>query len=295
MKVKLNGLTKQYGNTIAVNDLSIDLGDGELIALLGPSGCGKSTTLYMLAGITPVSKGQIFFDDQDITQEKPEKRGIGLVFQNYALYPHMTVLENICFPLEIQHVKKAERIERAKKIAAQVRIDQLLSRKPAELSGGQQQRVAIARALVKQPRLLLLDEPLSMILPFTSSIFYTYILKNFFDSIPDTLYQSAKVDGASDWFYLWHVLVPVAKPSLVTIILLDAISCWNSFFWPLLVTNTTEHRTLQVGLYSFMSEGGIHYEKLMAAATVVVLPMIILFIFLRKKIISGVASGGLKG
>lgn len=161
MKVKLNGLTKQYGNTIAVNDLSIDLGDGELIALLGPSGCGKSTTLYMLAGITPVSKGQIFFDDQDITQEKPEKRGIGLVFQNYALYPHMTVLENICFPLEIQHVKKAERIERAKKIAAQVRIDQLLSRKPAELSGGQQQRVAIARALVKQPRLLLLDEPLS--------------------------------------------------------------------------------------------------------------------------------------
>ena len=144
-------------------------------------------------------------------------------------------------------------------------------------------------------RMGLVDNLLAMILPFTSSIFYTYILKNFFDSIPDTLYQSAKVDGASDWFYLWHVLVPVAKPSLVTIILLDAISCWNSFFWPLLVTNSTENRTLQVGLYSFMSEGGIHYEKLMAAATVVVLPMIILFIFLRKKIISGVASGGLKG
>lgn len=144
-------------------------------------------------------------------------------------------------------------------------------------------------------KLGLVDNLLAMILPFTSSIFYTYILKNFFDSIPDTLYQSAKVDGASDWFYLWHVLVPVAKPSLVTIILLDAISCWNSFFWPLLVTNSTENRTLQVGLYSFMSEGGIRYEKLMAAASVVVLPMIILFIFLRKKIISGVASGGLKG
>lgn len=161
MKVKLNGLTKRYGDTTAVNDLSIDLEDGELVALLGPSGCGKSTTLYMLAGITPVTQGQIFFDDQDITQEKPENRGIGLVFQNYALYPHMTVLENICFPLEIQKIKKKERIERAKKIAAQVRIDQLLSRKPAELSGGQQQRVAIARALVKNPRLLLLDEPLS--------------------------------------------------------------------------------------------------------------------------------------
>lgn len=161
MKVKLNGLTKQYGDMTAVNNLSIDLEDGELVALLGPSGCGKSTTLYMLAGITPVTKGQIFFDGQDITQEKPENRGIGLVFQNYALYPHMTVLENICFPLEIQKVNKKERIERAKKIAAQVRIDQLLSRKPAELSGGQQQRVAIARALVKKPQLLLLDEPLS--------------------------------------------------------------------------------------------------------------------------------------
>lgn len=144
-------------------------------------------------------------------------------------------------------------------------------------------------------KLGLVDNLLALILPFTSSIFYTYILKNFFDSIPDALYQSAKVDGASDWFYLWRVLVPVAKPSLVTIILLNAISCWNAFFWPLLVVNTTAKRTLQLGLYSFMSEGGIHYEKLMAAATVVVLPMIILFIFLRKKIISGVASGGIKG
>lgn len=144
-------------------------------------------------------------------------------------------------------------------------------------------------------RLQLVDSLVALILPFTSSIFYTYILKNFFDSIPNALYQSAKVDGSSDWFYLWRVLVPVAKPSLVTIVLLNAISCWNAFFWPLLVVNTTEKRTLQLGLYSFMSEGGIRYEKLMAAATVVVLPMIVLFIFLRKKIISGVASGGVKG
>ena len=161
MKVTLEGLTKRYGDTVAVNDLSITLEDGQLTALLGPSGCGKSTTLYMLAGIVPVTEGRIFFDDQDVTDLKPENRGIGLVFQNYALYPHMTVLENICFPLEIQKVRKAERIERAKKIAAQVRIDKLLNRRPAELSGGQQQRVAIARALVKTPRLLLLDEPLS--------------------------------------------------------------------------------------------------------------------------------------
>ncbi len=144
-------------------------------------------------------------------------------------------------------------------------------------------------------KLGLIDNILALIIPFTSSIFYTYILKNFFDSIPDALYQSAKTDGASDWFFLWRVLVPIAKPSLVSIILLDAISCWNSFLWPLLVTNTSSNRTLPLGLYAFMSEGGIHYEKLMAAATVVVLPMIILFLFLRKKIVSGVASGGVKG
>ena len=161
MKVKLNGLTKQYEETTAVNQLTIEINDGELVALLGPSGCGKSTTLFMLAGITEATSGQILFDDEDVTDVRTEDRGIGLVFQNYALYPHMTVLQNICFPLEVQKVKKAERVECAKKIAKQVRIENLLNRKPAELSGGQQQRVAIARALVKNPRLLLLDEPLS--------------------------------------------------------------------------------------------------------------------------------------
>lgn len=161
MRVRINGLTKQYGDTYAVHDFTTEFEDGELIALLGPSGCGKSTTLYMLAGIVPVTSGQIFFDDEDVTYAKSENRGIGLVFQNYALYPHMTVLENICFPLEIQKIPKKERIERAKRIAKQVHIDDLLNRRPSELSGGQQQRVAIARALVKRPRLLLLDEPLS--------------------------------------------------------------------------------------------------------------------------------------
>ena len=145
----------------AVSEFSATLEDGELVSLLGPSGCGKSTLLNMLSGILPVSGGRIYFDDQDVTGMPPEKRGIGLVFQNYALYPHMTVMGNICFPLETQRVPKAERIERANEIARLVHVDMLMNRKPSELSGGQQQRVAIARALVKNPRLLLLDEPLS--------------------------------------------------------------------------------------------------------------------------------------
>lgn len=161
MKIKLENLTKKFGDVVAVNDLTVTFETGKLISLLGPSGCGKSTILYMLAGIVPVTSGNIYFDDDLVTNLSPEKRGVGLVFQNYALYPHMTVLQNICFPLEIQKVSKPERIERAKNIANLVHIYELMNRKPSELSGGQQQRVAIARALVKKPNLLLLDEPLS--------------------------------------------------------------------------------------------------------------------------------------
>lgn len=161
MRVVLDHITKKFDDFTAVSEFSAVLEDGELVSLLGPSGCGKSTLLNMLSGILPVSGGKIFFDDQDVTAMPPEKRGIGLVFQNYALYPHMTVMGNICFPLETQKVPKVERIERANEIARLVHVDMLMNRKPSELSGGQQQRVAIARALVKNPRLLLLDEPLS--------------------------------------------------------------------------------------------------------------------------------------
>ena len=161
MRVVLDHITKKFGDFTAVSEFSAVLEDGELVSLLGPSGCGKSTLLNMLSGIQPVSGGKIFFDDLDVTAMPPEKRGIGLVFQNYALYPHMTVMGNICFPLETQKVPKAERIERANEIAKLVHVDMLMNRKPSELSGGQQQRVAIARALIKNPRLLLLDEPLS--------------------------------------------------------------------------------------------------------------------------------------
>jgi len=161
MKVKLQNITKNYGQTTAVNNFSAELTDGHLICLLGPSGCGKSTILNMLCGIINVTEGHIFFDDKEVTKLPPDQRNIGMVFQNYALYPHMTVLENIAFPLEIQKVPKAQRIERATEIAKLVHVDMLLKRYPSELSGGQQQRVAIARALVKNPKLLLMDEPLS--------------------------------------------------------------------------------------------------------------------------------------
>ena len=161
MKITIEHLTKQYGDFKAVDDLNLEIQDGELVGLLGPSGCGKSTTLFMLSGLTEPSGGRILFGDNDVTTIPPEDREIGLVFQNYALYPHMTVLENIMFPLINRKVPKAEARDRAEKMAEVVHLEGLLHRKPKALSGGQQQRVAIARALVKRPKVLLLDAPLS--------------------------------------------------------------------------------------------------------------------------------------
>lgn len=135
----------------------------------------------------------------------------------------------------------------------------------------------------------------ALILPFISSIFYTYILRNFFDTVPQSLYYSARIDGASNWKFLWRILVPMAKPSLFTIILLNALSSWNSFMWPLYITSDSRSRTLPYGLQVFTSEAGSFPEYLMAASTIIVLPMIILFLFARKYIISGVVRGGLKG
>ena len=166
--VKLSHLTKEFVDktgkvTVAVNDFDVLIPGGKLIGLLGPSGCGKSTTLYMIAGLHRPTSGEIYFGEENVTLYPPEKRGIGLVFQNYALYPHLTVKQNIMFPLENIRPKlsKEEILERTVEVANLVQIGDLLERKPNQLSGGQQQRVAIARALVKSPKVLLLDEPLS--------------------------------------------------------------------------------------------------------------------------------------
>ncbi len=135
----------------------------------------------------------------------------------------------------------------------------------------------------------------ALIVPFTSSIFYTYILKNFFDTLPDSLYYSAKIDGCSNWKYLWRVMVPIAKPSLVTIILLNTITSWNSYMWTQLTIYTDKFRTVPLGLATFMTDAGSYPQLQLAAAAVCVLPMIILFIFCRKYIVNGVSRGGIKG
>ena len=173
MKVYLENLTKKFPSrnkkdpteVVAVDNFTFEIPDGKLIGLLGPSGCGKSTALSQICGLQKPTSGKIYFGDEDVTGLPPENRGVGLVFQNYALYPHLTVRQNIIFPLENRKGKdkltKEQMYAMADEIAGLVQLDGLMDRKPSELSGGQQQRVAIARALVKMPQVLLLDEPLS--------------------------------------------------------------------------------------------------------------------------------------
>ena len=161
MDVELNAITKKFGSVTVMSDLSLKIHDGELVALLGPSGCGKTTTLFAISGIYRVDGGQILFGGKDVSNLPSQKRNVGIVFQAYALYPHMTVFENIAFPLKLRSVPNKELERKVKDMAELTEIGELLKRRPAQLSGGQQQRVSLARALVREPSVLLLDEPLS--------------------------------------------------------------------------------------------------------------------------------------
>jgi ABC-type Fe3+/spermidine/putrescine transport system ATPase subunit len=155
----LDGLFKGYGNVAAVDGVSLGIPKGSILALLGPSGCGKTTILRAIAGFVTLDQGRITLDGRDITRLAPEKRGTAMVFQNYALFPHMTVADNAAFGLRMRKVGAAERAQRVAEVLAMVRLDELAERYPSELSGGQQQRAALARAIITRPDVLLLDEP----------------------------------------------------------------------------------------------------------------------------------------
>jgi len=161
MGIEFKNVNKEYGSTSVVDDLSLKIDDGEFIVLLGPSGCGKTTTLRMLAGLEPVTSGDILIDGKRINDVPTQHRDLAMVFQSYALYPHMTIAENIGYPLRVRKLDKAKRAERVKRVAAMLEIEPLLDRKPRQLSGGERQRVALARAIVREPRAYLMDEPLS--------------------------------------------------------------------------------------------------------------------------------------
>lgn len=161
VRIRTENLTKRFGNVIAVDRATLEIKDGEFFTLLGPSGCGKTTFLRCIAGLELPDEGRIYFDDEDVTEVPPHKRDTGMVFQNYALWPHMNVFDNIAYGLKIKGYKKEEIMRRVKEVLKLVKLEGLENRTPHQLSGGQQQRVALARAIVINPRVLLFDEPLS--------------------------------------------------------------------------------------------------------------------------------------
>jgi inositol-phosphate transport system ATP-binding protein len=161
MRIALENFTKKFGETTVIDNMSLTIDSGEMLALLGPSGCGKSTTLFAVCGIHRMDGGRLMFGERDVTTVPSQQRNVGVVFQNYALYPHMTVHENIAFPLKVRRENKADIDRKVQEIASLVQIGELMARRPVQLSGGQQQRVALARALVREPDILLLDEPLA--------------------------------------------------------------------------------------------------------------------------------------
>ncbi|WP_018501325.1 ABC transporter ATP-binding protein [Parafrankia discariae] len=160
-RIELDGLTKRYGDVVAVDGVSLDIADGEFLVLLGPSGCGKSTLLRLVAGLLTPSGGRVLLDGRDITHAPPARRDLAMVFQSYALYPHLTVARNIGFPLRAARTPRAEVRRRVEEVAALLELGPLLDRRPRELSGGQRQRVAVGRAIIRDPRAFLMDEPLS--------------------------------------------------------------------------------------------------------------------------------------
>ncbi|HTG86747.1 MAG TPA: ABC transporter ATP-binding protein [Pyrinomonadaceae bacterium] len=161
MSIRFQNVSKTFGDTLVVDDLSLEIDDGEFVVLLGPSGCGKTTTLRMLAGLETVTSGDIYIQDELINDVQTQHRDLAMVFQSYALYPHMTIAENIAYPLRVRKLDKDERTKRVNQVARMLEIEPLLSRKPRQLSGGERQRVALARAIVREPRAYLMDEPLS--------------------------------------------------------------------------------------------------------------------------------------
>jgi len=161
MEIRLDKFSKSFGPVKVIEDLDLTIGDGEMIALLGPSGCGKTTTLYAVCGIHRVTSGRIWFGDRDVTALPPQQKNVGVVFQSFALYPHLVVFENIAFPLRIRKETAADIERKVRQVAGVLHMEELLDRRPGQLSGGQQQRVALARALVRRPDVLLMDEPLA--------------------------------------------------------------------------------------------------------------------------------------
>lgn len=260
-KVEIVNLTKKYDKTIALDNLSFVVENHDFCVIVGPSGCGKTTLLMVLAGLECQTAGRILMDDIDVTETVPQKRDISVIFQGYALYPYLSVYNNLAFPLKARHYKKNVIEQEVAKVSQMLGLTELLKRKPDELSGGQKQRVAIGRAIIRNPKIFLI----------------CFIIKQNANSFPIELIRAAQMDGLNEFNIFLRVFLPYLKPVLITAAIITFIDSWNSFFIPLIIIQSPDKMTLPLFLNNIGASQNADYGAFMLALFLSTIPAMILF------------------
>lgn len=304
-KVEILNITKKYDETLALDNVSFVVDDHDFCVIVGPSGCGKTTLLMILAGLESQTNGKIFIDNIDVTETAPQKRDISVVFQGYALYPFLSVYNNLAFPLKARHYKKNVIEQEVNKVSQMLGLTDLLKRKPDELSGGQKQRVAIGRAIIRNPKVFLMDEPLSSLdvslrqnirneikqlynqlnatIVVTMPVaFICFVIKQNANSFPIELIRSAKMDGLNEFNIYLKVFLPYLKPVLITAAIITFIDSWNGFFIPLIIIQSPDKMTLPLFLNNIGSSQNADYGVFMLALFLSTIPTMILFSIAQK-------------
>ena len=301
--VEIREVKKAFGSTQILHGVSVDIEDGQFVVLVGPSGCGKSTLLRMLAGLENITGGEIAIGGRVVNKVPPKDRDIAMVFQNYALYPHMTVYENMAFSMKLAGAPKEVMDQEVQKAARILGLEQLLHRYPRQLSGGQRQRVAMGRAIVRNPQVFLFDEPPSILFiplatmvfqlglfdtPFALILVYptflvpfcTWLLIGYFKSIPYELEECALIDGATRLQILRQITLPLAVPGLISAGIFSFTLSWNEFIYALAFIQSSENKTVPVAILTELVTGDVYqWGALMAGALLGSLPVAIFYSF----------------
>ncbi len=271
-RVLLHDVRKSYTDMQVIHGVSMDVADGEFVVIVGPSGCGKSTLLRMVAGLETISSGEIAIGERVVNELEPKDRDIAMVFQNYALYPHMSVYDNMAYGLRIRNLSKSDIDVRVKRAAGILELEALLGRRPRQLSGGQRQRVAMGRAIVREPAV--------------------FLFRQFFLTIPEELAEASRIDGAGPMRFFFDVVLPLSKTSMAALFVIQFIYGWNQYLWPLLVTTNESMYTVVIGIKRMILGGDAltEWNVVMATAMLALLPPAAVVVLMQKWFVKGLVE-----
>jgi ABC-type sugar transport system ATPase subunit len=312
-KVSHQNISKSFGNTPVLQDVSLEIEHGELVVLVGPSGCGKSTLLRVLCGLESIDSGTLRIGDDVVNAMPPAERGIAMVFQSYALYPHMTVRRNMAFGLRIHGADKAEIDRRVLDAAKVLHIDHLLERLPRELSGGQRQRVAIGRAIVREPRLFLFDEPLSNLdaaLRAKTRIELARLHRDLAATMVYVTHDQIEAMTLGDKIVVLHegrvqqAGTPLTlyqqpanrliRPAIATVAVFTMVPIWNDLWFPLILAPSEKTQTITLGIQQFVGQYATDWNAVLAALALAIIPVVVLYALFSRQLIRGITAGAVK-